>query len=592
MSRLVSSSFLIPSPSFLSIVRHKKTGKPVPEMGKTTYVYRNLPDPGGDFEENEYLPRRLSYWPPNLGQHRPRNRVRPWHKIKGRLTLYPPEPDTRPEYTEEAEYPEITDYVVQNDLHRDKQARLKWYQQIRQLPTVTQKMFELTNLDRQHVIRIKAWSGHYNNLYHYQNMTRTNLIHGLPDLYNQMDVSPVKSAARDAILDAVLLSCGDISQRRIGRMRRPEEDRMPVHLQPDAFKCENLLSDLANIAIKACARTSPHLLDCQVDINPEVQSFWYLRQMDMPNKSLKYMHTGNFFPHSNTGVQFIDSAAVNIRSRIPLDPVVDQDHDSVVTEKFTSTKRNPAADGFAFKRWRVATHAGFWPGTDDFHFPHLTLYPLSCLMFRNYVAGRELDDRDYAINGMGLMYSFAWCNSLAFYQGFSPYDELTYPFVTQTICTDGQTWNFTVYQLNTHSFHGDLPEPTKCNIAWTSGPMKLFERIEDGKLVGVDDSVIDVFLKFVMREPSTAQQPDLSPYLSGELDMRPEAVVADEEFKLRRLYGQAVSNREKWLRERARTLDFEWIQCERNPHAPPAIGFRRAPKYDWLMRLDRKKLTV
>ena len=591
VSRLMSRSFLVRPLPLVTLVRHG-THKPVPEMGKTTYVYKNLPDPGGDFEENEFSPRRLSYWPPDLGQHRPRDRRRPWDRTKELLTLYPPEEDRRPEYTDVAEYPPITDYEVGAVLSKEKKCRLQWYDKIRQLPSFSRKMYEITSLDRMPCIIVRAWSHQYNNLFHYQNMTRTNLIHGLPDLYDKMDVSQVRDVARDHILDAVALSYGESGLRKRGRLTRSDFEVMPYHLIPDVVRCEGLLMDLTNIAIKACARHAPHLIESQVDMQPEVQSYWYLREMDLPNKSLKYIVPGNFFPHSNTAVQFQDLAVVNIRSRHPLESVLSQEDEAVVTESFTPTKRNPAQDGFLFKRRRPTTHAGFWPETDDFDFPFLSIYPLHVLKFRSYMAGRDLSDTESAINAMGLMYSFAWCNSMAFYHGFSPYDELTYPFTTQTICTDGQTWNFTVYQLNTHSFHGDLLQPTKSNICWTSGPMKLFERIENGKLVGVDESVMDLFLKFMIRQPSTVNQSALRPYLSQELDMRPEEEQAKEETQLRRWFGQAKSRSEKYFVERARTLPFEWIQCERNPHAPSPIGFRRAPKYLDRLKMDKKKVTI
>ena len=575
------------------LVSRQRTTKPIPEVGKTTYVYKNLPDPGSEFEENEFQPRRLSYWPPDIGQHRPRGRKRTYDfhdHIKEHITLIPPLPDMRPAFTETAEYPPLNDYLVSSVLSKEKQSRLQWYDHIRQLPTFVQKMLEITSVDRQHCLKIRAWSPIYNNLSQYQNMTRTNVIQALPDLYEQMDVSDVMDIARSPILDAVTLSFSDSHLRERGRMRRSQFECLPKQLFPQVDRCEGLLLDLMDIAMKACAPHAPHLLRSQLDLNPEVQSFWYLRQMHLPNHSLKYRCPGNFLQHSNTAVQFQDLAVANIRCRDQLPATLAQDNGDVVTESFASTKRNPAQDGFLLKRARVTTHARFWPGTDDFDFPFLSLYPLHGFAFREYLAGERLGDVNEAMTGMGLMFSFAWCNSLAFYHGFSPYDELTYPFTTQTVLTDGQTWNFFVYQLNTHAFHGDLPQPTKSNICWTSGPKRLFEGVEAGKLVGVDESVIELFLKFMLRKPVAAQQALLRPHLG--LDVRSEETVAENEMRLRRLFGQAVGLTEKYLYERAKTLPLDWIACERNPHAPPFIHYRRAPKRQHLMRLDRHKLTI
>lgn len=593
MSRLLtdSRSILTPGRSAVSLFMRSATSKPVPEIGKTTYVYKNLPEPGSEFEENEYLPRRLSYWPPGLKQHRPRDRSRPWYKIKARITLYPPEEDMRPEYTDEPQYPEITDYEVGSLLSMEKKRRLQWYDSIRKLPAVTQKMMEITGTDRQHALRIRAWSSIFNNLSQYQNMTRTNLIRGLPDSYNQIDVSDVRAVARDAILDAVALSFGESGLRTEGRMRRPRFEALPKHLYPDVIRCDGLLMDLTNIGIKACVSRAPHLMDCQTDLNPEVQSFWYLRQMDLPNTSNRFTNPGTHMPHSNTAVLFQDLATVNIRSQNPLPQILDVSDETVVTESFPATKRNPARDGFPLARQRVGSHAGFWPETDKCDFPFLTVYPLHVLKFREYLAGEDMCDTDSAIDAMGMMFSYAWCNSMALYHGFTPYDEVTYPFTTQTICTDGQTWNFAVYQMNTHSFHGDLPEPTKCNVCWSSGPLKLFEGVENGKLVGVNESVIDLFLKFLLREPSTTpSQVPLRPYLG--LDTRTDEERADCEERLRRWFGQCKSQRERYYHRMARTDPIEWILCEKNPHAPSCVHFRRRPKYLHLMKRDRNKLTI
>jgi len=89
------------------------------------------------------------------------------------------------------------------------------------------------------------------------------------------------------------------------------------------------------------------------------------------------------------------------------------------------------------------------------------------------------------------MSSFAWLNAIAGAHGFTPYHELTYPFTTQTVVTDGQYWSFFVYQLNKHTFHSDLEAPNVENMCWTSGTMKLFDKFEDGVFHGVRGEVLD-----------------------------------------------------------------------------------------------------
>lgn len=61
--------------------------------------------------------------------------------------------------------------------------------------------------------------------------------------------------------------------------------------------------------------------------------------------------------------------------------------------------------------------------------------------------------------------------------------QVTYPFVGQHIVTDGQTWHFSKYQLNTMAFGPDFAS-NKCNLAWSSEEMKLYDTIENGKVCG------------------------------------------------------------------------------------------------------------
>lgn len=104
-----------------------------------------------------------------------------------------------------------------------------------------------------------------------------------------------------------------------------------------------------------------------------------------------------------------------------------------------------------------------------------------------------------------------------FILGFNTFEELTYPFTTQTIVTDGQYYTFFAYQLNTlHLWLDDEANPLK-NICWVTGPHKLYDRIEDGKVKGFDDSVLEHIVKFLCIKP-VDRGIDLRPNLGKEDD--------------------------------------------------------------------------
>jgi hypothetical protein len=69
--------------------------------------------------------------------------------------------------------------------------------------------------------------------------------------------------------------------------------------------------------------------------------------------------------------------------------------------------------------------------------------------------------------------------------GFSTFNDVTYPLVTQTVITNGKLWSFYVYQLNTTLLHGEHTfNNPRHNLCWGTPELKLFEAIEDGKVIG------------------------------------------------------------------------------------------------------------
>jgi small subunit ribosomal protein S30 len=141
--------------------------------------------------------------------------------------------------------------------------------------------------------------------------------------------------------------------------------------------------------------------------------------------------------------------------------------------------------------------------------------------------------------------SFAWSFAQACYQGFSTYNDVTYPFTTQTIITDGQTWSFYVYQLNTTLLHSkNADENPRYNMCWGSKELKLFESFdkETGKLIGFNEDVLKQLIHFYINQP-VASNRNMKPYL-GEY----EQTVADIDDDKRRefletRYKHLVSNR-------------------------------------------------
>lgn len=86
--------------------------------------------------------------------------------------------------------------------------------------------------------------------------------------------------------------------------------------------------------------------------------------------------------------------------------------------------------------------------------------------------------------------------------GFWNHEDVTRPFVSQAVITDGQFFSFFCYQLNTValSVETDANNPRK-NLLWGTESLQLYESVKDGEVVGLNDDVIKLLVQFLMNQP-------------------------------------------------------------------------------------------
>ncbi|KAI1301554.1 28S ribosomal protein S30, mitochondrial [Halotydeus destructor] len=580
----------------LQLVR-TKCRKPVPELGKTVYEYKNLPDPANpEFEKDEFLPRRLSYYPPGIGQHRVRNPFKPWWKVEGkpRLTLVPPEVEDEPEFTDTPQYPPITDFRIYDTEVEKKHKRLSWYESIKTIPTVDEKMMSIVGIRAGHPsVMLNGWSHVYNNLPLYQNITRTNLSRdALPKLYSDMNVSQYTNQILEHVLEAVRAHC--LSDRRKQIAKNRNFLPLPFEARTGKLEIENLIEDISLLCTSLLAKDNPHLLSAQFDHNADIRSWWFTGNLPFPNQHPRY--TSKKPTTVDQLMQYRDSSVLNIRMAEPLEPTgkIDHFHGSVNEEQLFNIDEynyHPVKLGYTLKWNQPMSVAGYWHDSDVHDFPFLSFYSRYGLRLREIAAQSSFPDEDESSEAMGMLSSFAWLNSLAVNHGFTPYQELTYPFTTQNIVTDGQNWNFMVYQLNSHSFHGDFGRSNVANECWSTGNMKLFEEYKDDKFYGINEEVVKNLIKFFLRRPQPfSEAVKLRPYL--EHDFRSQEAKDETRYKLKRRYGQYRSATENYMIQRAKVAGWEYILGDRNPNNYSVVHMRHAPKYKTELKVDRTKFTV
>ncbi|XP_028917278.1 39S ribosomal protein S30, mitochondrial [Ornithorhynchus anatinus] len=97
---------------------------------------------------------------------------------------------------------------------------------------------------------------------------------------------------------------------------------------------------------------------------------------------------------------------------------------------------------------------------------------------------------------------FAWTGAQAMYQGFWSEADVTRPFVSQAVVTDGKYFAFFCYQLNTLALtvEADRNNPRK-NICWGTESMPLYDTIENEEVKGFNDEVLLQIIQFLLNRP-------------------------------------------------------------------------------------------
>lgn len=128
--------------------------------------------------------------------------------------------------------------------------------------------------------------------------------------------------------------------------------------------------------------------------------------------------------------------------------------------------------------------------------------------------------------------------------GFSTFNDITYPLITQTVITDGQWWSFCVYQLNTTLVHSEyISENPKRNICWITEPIKLFDKIENEKVHGLNEEVLKILIKFYTNMPEERIGIDLKPYLGQVIKVIADIRGNNRRNWLEKQYKHLVCNR-------------------------------------------------
>ncbi|KAJ4433110.1 large ribosomal subunit protein mL65 [Periplaneta americana] len=479
------------------------------------------------------------------------------------------------EYTDTPQYPPILDTSYEARKRREKS---EWHEQIKSLKTVEEKLMKI-NMPRYYGWRTTMFEENdipYNCLPLVQHATRTHLkdFKGLPSYLPKLDeADELMLEIKPQIEEALLFEYNYRS-----RKHEYVNDGNPVSPSTlDDIIGRSVIQQINRILLGNLSKKLPHLLKCQVETDPRIESFWSVGGMNPPIIVKKIKENISFFKDKanepvDRWMQYIGSPALHLRHELPLPPVVDMQESESADLDVPFFKYDPKVIGFHVDRRHGTNIPGFWPG-DPNEFGLLSYHHRGHILRRWEHYGP--DDRAETLHVQAILASYAWLLSQACYQGFSTFNDVTYPFVTQTVITNGKLWSFYLYQLNTTLLHSDqvLNNPRR-NLCWGTPEMKLFEAIEDGKVIGFNDEVLRYLLKFYLNTPRAREGVEMKPYLNKEemhladIDDEKRRAWLEQEFK------HMYANRERHI------LPYEiynWEFLYKIRHKTRPIEPRRRP---------------
>lgn len=319
----------------------------------------------------------------------------------------------------------------------------------------------------------------------------------------------------------------------------------------ERFVASSFVNQLNRLLINHLQTDYQHLNDIETDIDPRHEAFWMVGGIIPPMKIQKIRSKISWLKEKekepvDRQFQYIGKPYLAIRHANPLPSLVDTDLEKLNAEqdgvKMTYGKYDPKTVGFNAEYRHGTTIPGFWPG-NPYEFGLLSYQRRDFMLARSKMY--DAADCQEALHAHGIHSSFAWLFAQACYQGFTTYNEITYPLTTQTIVTDGQKFSFYSYQMNTVLLHMDnaISNP-RYNQCWGTKEMKLFEEVDDsGKVIGLNDDVIKNLIHFYINTPAKREDVLMKPYLDPKCWK-----IADIEDEKRRnfletRYKYMVSNR-------------------------------------------------
>uniref|UniRef100_A0A8D0H9F3 Mitochondrial ribosomal protein S30 n=1 Tax=Sphenodon punctatus TaxID=8508 RepID=A0A8D0H9F3_SPHPU len=379
-------------------------------------------------------------------------------------------------------YPPVLPSLTAKSWAASKRRREVFYQAVHKAPSVEEKLQIFGKLQRLKYV-VHPQSSALNSDRWYQSFTKTVFLPGLPPSPEQpgaavgLDLGELRSLLSDLLLQE------HFYQRKAS----------PFLFRQQEWGLIPFLQQLVSALAARLGSHNPVLAASYVDLEPQVNLYWLRGETVVPRGHRR----GRIDP---LRFQIDDKPVCQIRipkqlpEFVPLDysapaevPVV-----NFLPDRLPLFKRQ--YDNNIFIGSKVA---------DPCKYGHTQFHLLSNKVERGRLVKKNRGDQievPYRANAIASL--FAWTGAQAMYQGFWSEDDVTRPFVSQAVITDGRYCAFFCYQLNTLALtvDADKNNPRK-NICWGTESQPLYEAIEDGNIKGLNDEIFLQLIKFLLNRP-------------------------------------------------------------------------------------------
>nr|XP_006139579.1 39S ribosomal protein S30, mitochondrial [Pelodiscus sinensis] len=406
---------------------------------------------------------------------------RGWRLVwQGRCRLIHTEPSAAPP-------PPLYPAVVASHTAKSKSAkrrRLEFhYQLVHAAPSIAEKLRLYGRLQRlKYVVYPQTFSLNADRWY--QSFTKTVFVPGLPPA----TAEPAEPAGPD-LSELRSLACDALLQEHFYQRKR----QRPFLYQEQQHIPAPFLTQLVSSLTAALGSRNPLLAASCLDLKQQVNFYWE-RGETVVRRGYR---TGRIDP---VRFQIDDTPQVQIRvpkqlpEFVPLDysipgevPVINHTPD-----KLPLFRRQ--YDNKIFIGSKVA---------DPCCYGHTQFHLIPDKLKRERLLKANLADQievTYRANGIASL--FAWTAAQAMYQGFWCEADVTRPFVSQAVVTDGKYFAFFCFQLNTLALtvKADKNNPRK-NICWGTESKPLYEAVEGSNIKNFNDEILLQLVQFLLNKP-------------------------------------------------------------------------------------------